>query len=126
MFPDNEWSITRTRLTLPGLALLIIHALYRGAKVVVLPRFQPEFFLKVIQEHKITFAYVVPPILLFLSKSPMVDKYDLRSLRAFVSAAAPLTPELVNDVYKRLKIPIKQAYGLSETSPGTHFQVSVF
>lgn len=36
--------------------------------------------------------------------------------------AAPLTHELVEAVYKRLKVPVKQGYGLSETSPTTHTQ----
>ena len=38
------------------------------------------------------------------------------------SGAAPLTRDLVDAVYNRLKIPIKQGYGLSETSPTTHTQ----
>jgi 4-coumarate--CoA ligase len=50
----------------------------------------------------------------------MVDNYDLTSIKVFVSAAAPLTKEIILAVWNRLKIPVKQAYGLSETSPGTH------
>lgn len=38
------------------------------------------------------------------------------------SGAAPLTKDLVDAVYKRLKIPVKQGYGLTETSPTTHTQ----
>jgi 4-coumarate--CoA ligase len=38
------------------------------------------------------------------------------------SAAAPLTKELVDAAYKRLRIPVTQAFGLSETSPSTHVQ----
>jgi acyl-CoA synthetase (AMP-forming)/AMP-acid ligase II len=38
------------------------------------------------------------------------------------SGAAPLTRELVEAVHKRLGIPVKQGYGLSETSPTTHTQ----
>ncbi len=38
------------------------------------------------------------------------------------SGAAPLTQELVEAVHKRLKVPVKQGYGLSETSPTTHTQ----
>jgi acyl-coenzyme A synthetase/AMP-(fatty) acid ligase len=76
-----------------------------------------------VQDYKITYGYVVPPILLGLSKAPIVDNYDLTSLETFMSAAAPLTKEIVNAVWHRLKIPVKQAYGLSETSPATHIQV---
>ena len=90
-----------------------------------MPQFDLEIFCRAIQTHKITYAAIVPPILLGLCKSPIVDKYDLSSIRCFMSAAAPLTPELVKETYKRLKIPVKQAYGLTETSPGTHIQVNL-
>lgn len=61
-------------------------------------------------------------MILQLSKSPVVDQYDLSSLRMLNSGAAPLTRELVDAVHQRLQIPIKQGYGLSETSPTTHTQ----
>ena len=88
-----------------------------------MPKFDIEKFCSVIQNHRITYAYVVPPIVLLLSKHPLVDKYDLSSLRMLSCAAAPLTQELIETVYKRLKIPIRQGYGLSEASPITHIQV---
>lgn len=89
-----------------------------------MPKFDIEQFCSLVQEHKITFAYVVPPVLLLLGKHPIVDKYDLSSLRMMNCGAAPLTCELVETVYERLKIPVKQGYGLSETSPVTHTQVN--
>jgi 4-coumarate--CoA ligase len=85
-------------------------------------KFGLEKFCSHIQEHRITFAYVVPPVVLQLGKSPLVSKYDLSSIRMLNSGAAPLTKELVEALYSRLKIPIKQGYGLSETSPTTHSQ----
>ena len=87
-----------------------------------MPKFEIERFCSIIQNQRITFAYVVPPVVLLLGKHPIVDKYDLSSLRMLNSGAAPLTQELVEAVYKRLKVPIKQGYGLSETSPTTHTQ----
>lgn len=86
-------------------------------------KFEIEKFCSVVQNQKITFAYVVPPVVLLLSKHPVVDKYDLSSLRMVNSGAAPLTREIVDALYKRLKVPVKQGYGLSETSPTTHTQV---
>lgn len=87
-------------------------------------QFDIEKFCAYIQEHRITFAFIVPPVVLLLSKHPVVDKYDLSSLQMMNSGAAPLTHELVNAVYKRIKVPVKQGYGLSETSPTTHTQPS--
>ena len=105
-----------------GLTCLIHQSLYSGLQLVVMPKFDLEDFCRIIQEHKITFSYVVPPVVLQLSKHPIVDKYDLSSIRMMNSGAAPLTKELVEALYNRLKIPIKQGYGLSETSPTTHTQ----
>lgn len=87
-------------------------------------KFDLERFCSNIQTHRITFSYIVPPVVLLLGKHPLVDKYDLSSVRMLNSGAAPLTRELVESVYNRLKIPIKQGYGLTETSPTTHVQVS--
>lgn len=87
-----------------------------------MPRFNLDDFCKFIQELKITFLYVVPPVVVLLAKHPSVSNYDLSTVRMMNSGAAPLTKELVDGVYNRLKIPIKQGYGLSETSPTTHTQ----
>lgn len=88
-----------------------------------MPKFEIEKFCAIVQDHKITFSYIVPPVVLLLSKHPVVEKYDMSSLRMLNCGAAPLTRELVEAVYNRLKVPIKQGYGLSETSPITHTQV---
>ena len=45
---------------------------------------------------------LVPPILVFLAKSPIVDKYDLSSVEFIMSGAAPAGKDLIEGVYKRL------------------------
>ncbi|KAK5806181.1 hypothetical protein VI817_000439 [Penicillium citrinum] len=96
--------------------------LYRGIEMVAMERFELETFLRTVQNERITFAYLAPPVLVHLANNPIVEKYDLSSLRMVTSGAAPLTRELVDTVHSRLKIRINQAYGLSETSPITHTQ----
>jgi 4-coumarate--CoA ligase len=96
--------------------------MHAGLALYVMSKFNLAKFCELIQTHRITFAYVVPPTVLLLGKSPIVSNYDLSSIRMLNSGAAPLTKELVEAVYNRLKIPIKQGYGLSETSPTTHTQ----
>ena len=105
-----------------GLTGLVHQPLHRGIELIVMPAFNLEVFLKTVQEHKITFIYVAPPVLVRLARDPMVDKFNLSSVRMITSGAAPLTRELVDTVHKRLNIKINQAYGLSETSPMTHTQ----
>ncbi|KAJ5811870.1 hypothetical protein N7474_008171 [Penicillium riverlandense] len=105
-----------------GLTTLIHQPLYRGIEMIAMERFDLEFFLRTVQQHKVTFVYVAPPVLVHLANHSVVEKYDLSSLRMITSGAAPLTRELVDAVYKRINVKINQAYGLSETSPITHMQ----
>ncbi|MEU2824331.1 4-coumarate--CoA ligase family protein [Streptomyces bacillaris] len=104
-----------------GLTALMNAPLRSGSTVVVLPRFDLAQFLAAIQTHRITGLYVAPPIVLALAKHPLVGEYDLSSLRYIVSAAAPLDAELAEACSARLGLPpVRQAYGMTELSPGTH------
>ncbi|AJF69902.1 AMP-dependent synthetase [Streptomyces vietnamensis] len=104
-----------------GLTALMNAPLRSGATVVVLPRFELDTFLGAIQKHRINGLYVAPPIVLALAKHPAVADYDLSSLEYVVSAAAPLDAALAEACSARLGLPpVRQAYGMTELSPGTH------
>ncbi|PMD47869.1 phenylacetyl-CoA ligase [Hyaloscypha variabilis F] len=105
-----------------GLHATLFVPLHRGLTIYIMPRFDLQKLCETIQTHKVTIAYMVPPVVLLLSKSPLVDKYNLSSLRMVHSAAAPLSNNLIDMFYKRLKVPIKQAYGMSEASPAISTQ----
>ena len=62
-------------------------------------------------------SHIVPPIVLALAKNPLVDNYDMTSLKMLMSAAAALKDELTVECSKRLDCKIKQAWGMSELSP---------
>ncbi|OTA00013.1 hypothetical protein A9Z42_0029420 [Trichoderma parareesei] len=106
-----------------GLVIVLATSVFTGATCVVLPKFDLEKACRLIQDHSITFMYVPPPIVLALGKHPVVAKYDLSSLRWINSAAAPLSRELAVAVWERLKVGVKQGYGLSETSPAVMLQL---
>lgn len=84
--------------------------------------FEIEAFCAMVQKHRAIFAHVVPPVLILLANEPVVARYDLSSLQMLSCGAAPLSWDLTQKVYRRIKVPIKQAYGLSETSPTSHSQ----
>jgi acyl-CoA synthetase (AMP-forming)/AMP-acid ligase II len=104
-----------------GLVVVMNIPLYRGGTVVTMPRFDLAEFLRVLQDYRITRAWVVPPIVLALAKHPLVDQYDLSSLEYMNSGAAPLSAEREVACGKRLGCRMQQGYGLTETSPVTHF-----
>jgi len=93
--------------------------LWHGSTLVTLPAFDLPHFLSLVQEYQCTRAHLVPPIILALAKHPLVDQYDISSLKAIVSAAAPLGSEVEAATQARLgeSVVIKQGWGMSELSP---------
>ena len=103
-----------------GMQVVMNHSLYEGATVVSIPRFDLEVFLKAIQEHGITRLYLAPPIVVALANHPIVEQYDLSSVRIVFSGAAPLDGETARLCAERIGCRVSQGYGLTETSPVTH------
>jgi len=103
-----------------GLVVVLNMGLYQGATIVTMRRFDLELFLQAVQKYGVTLAHIVPPIVLALSKSPVVDNYQLPTLRTIFSGAAPLDESLTRACMTRLNCDIRQGYGMTETSPVTH------
>ena len=85
-----------------GMVVVMSLAVRVGATVISMPRFEIEPFLGLMQEHRATGAYLVPPIVLALAKHPIVDEYDLSSLRWIISGAAPRGKDLAAATRARL------------------------
>jgi len=103
-----------------GMTVIMNGGLRAGATIVTMPRFDLDQFLGLIAQHGVTRIFVVPPIALALAKHPAVDDHDLSSLELIMSGAAPLGPELSEQVAGRVGCNVIQGYGLTETSPVTH------
>jgi acyl-CoA synthetase (AMP-forming)/AMP-acid ligase II len=103
-----------------GMVVVMKLALAHGATVVTMPRFDMADFLSLIQRYRITTLPMVPPMVLGLAKSPLVDQYDLSSLRTLFCGAAPLGAELSIEAGNRVGCPVVQGYGMTEASPVTH------
>ncbi|HZU18934.1 MAG TPA: AMP-binding protein [Candidatus Dormibacteraeota bacterium] len=103
-----------------GLSVILCLGLYRGATLVVLPRFELEVALRAVERWRITRLPLVPPLILRLLRDPRVAEHDLSSVRVVVSGAAPLAPELAAELADRFGVLVKQGYGMTELSPGSH------
>lgn len=103
-----------------GMQVIMNDGLRRGATLVTMPRFDLEQYLALVQEHRATRLFVVPPMVLALAKHPIVDGYDLSSVKTLFSGAAPLGPELAEEAHRRIGAPTAQGYGMTEMSPVSH------
>ncbi len=67
-----------------------------GGTVVVMEHFDPEQYLALVEQHRITFSQVVPTMFIRMLKLPEAvrSRYDVSSLGAIVHAAAPCPAEV--------------------------------
>lgn len=101
-----------------GLMASLMYSGWKGNELITTSdRFDLETFCQLVEEHRPERAHIVPPIILGLGKHPVVDKYDMSSLKMIVSAAAALGTDTEEMTKKRLGANIKQGWGMSELSP---------
>lgn len=81
---------------------VLLCSLRAGAGVLLMQKFEIGSLLELIQKHRVSVAAVVPPLVLALAKNPMVDNFDLSSIRMVLSGAAPLGKELEEALLSRL------------------------
>ena len=94
---------------------LLAHGLRGGASVVGLdPGPDPEAFLRMLAEHRVTVAPVTPPLVGLLARSPLVDRYDLSALRLLIASAAPCPPEIQQLAAERLGCRVADCLGSTE------------
>ncbi len=103
-----------------GQSVLLNRYLAAGAGLVTMPRFDLEMFLRLSSEYRTPTMFVVPPVVVAMSRHPMVDQFDLSAVRRMFSAAAPLGADLADVVARRLGVLVVQGYGMTESSPVTH------
>jgi acyl-CoA synthetase (AMP-forming)/AMP-acid ligase II len=103
-----------------GMQVMMNGSLRAGSTIVTMPRFDLEQFLRIHQDYRITRSFVAPPIVLALAKHPLVDTFDLGSVKQIMCAAAPLKEELAAACAERLNCEVVQGYGMTELSPASH------
>jgi len=86
-------------------------------------RFDMEAALALIEKHRVTRFFAVPPIVLGLAKHSAIDQYDISSLQQVFSGAAPLGGDIAEEAAKRINCPVVQGYGMTELSPVSHITV---
>ncbi|KAL2523052.1 4-coumarate--CoA ligase-like 1 [Forsythia ovata] len=102
-----------------GLTGICCATIRNKGKVVVMRRYELRAYVSALITHQITFAPIVPPIILELVKNPIVDEFDLSKLklRSVMTAAAPLAPEILTEFEKKFPgVEVQEAYGMTEHS----------
>ncbi|XP_015179941.1 PREDICTED: 4-coumarate--CoA ligase 1 [Polistes dominula] len=102
-----------------ALVPLMSSYLRAGARLVCLPQFSVENYMKLLENYKPTLLYLVPPIIQMMVNNENVTSKHVQNVRAVVSGAAPIGTDTINKFHERIsnKVTFLQGYGMTETGP---------
>ena len=112
-WPDETRFLICTPLSHAG-AAFFVPTLLRGGSLTVLPGFDPETFMRTVEEQRITATMLVPTMLYVLLDHPKFDQYDLSSLQTVFYGASAASPTRLAEAVERMGPIFFQFYGQAE------------
>lgn len=103
-----------------GMSSCMNLTIYRGAMMILLPRFDPEEVMQTIRTVHPTSFPGVPTMYIALLNHPNIREGDLNSIGVCNSGSAPMPGEIMRSFESKTGATVLEGYGLSETSPSTH------
>lgn len=86
----------------------------RGGTVVIHSRFDPENWLRTVQNERINWSFAVPTMLYALLDSAAIERFNLRSLETIMYGSSPMAPARIAEAHDALGPVLLQAYGQGE------------
>ena len=96
-------------------------ALAQGAQGIVLGETDPAEILRLIGEKKVSYAFLVPALILFVLQNPAASATDFSSLKNISYGASPISDEVLLRAKEVFGCEFLQVYGLTETTGGGTF-----
>jgi acyl-CoA synthetase (AMP-forming)/AMP-acid ligase II len=104
-----------------GLNVILNPVLAVGGTLVLMPRFDLESSLRLIEQEGVTFLPMVPPVMNLFCQAAAQGRFPrAHRIRGGKCGAAPLAAELPRRFTQLTGIRIRQGYGMTEASPVTH------
>ena len=119
----DAWTVDETSVSMVAMPLFHIGgsgwanvALARGGTDVLVPVPDPKVLLDVIEQHRVTNAFLVPAVLQMMCAVPGADDRDFSSLRSISYGASPITSAALTRALEVFRAPLFQVYGMTETT----------
>ena len=104
-----------------GLTFNVFLGLKAGCNIIILPRFDVKEVLETVKREKPFHFSGVPTMYIALNSHPELEKYGFDKVPYYYSGGSSMPVEQLNLFEKRTGGIFCEGYGLSETSPTTHY-----
>jgi acyl-CoA synthetase (AMP-forming)/AMP-acid ligase II len=95
--------------------LLVLGFSMRGGTNIILPGFDVEAILSLIENEKVTHIYLPPTAVYGLMAHPKTKQTDFSSLKCFIVGAAPIAPEKFKEAVRVFGPVMYEGFGQTET-----------
>ena len=99
-----------------GLCIQTLPALWAGAEVRLLPKFDAEACFDAIADYRPTLTLLVPAVMQALVSHPRWADADLSCLRSIGAGSSEVPLHLI-EAFHAKGVPVQQVYGMTETGP---------
>ena len=118
--PDDVVLIAMPFFHVAGVNIGLL-TLAQGARGIVLGDTDPAEILRLIDAKKVTYAFLVPALILFVLQHPKAAQADFSSLKNISYGASPISDEVLLRAKQVFGCGFLQVYGLTETTGGGTF-----
>ncbi len=119
-------TLTSTALYSNTTLVVMLPTLALGGRVVLMPKFDTEGYLKIAEAEKVTHTMLVPVQYQRILHHENFDKYDLSNFQVKMSTSAPLRKGIKQEAMKKWPGKLIEIYGLTEGGIGTVLSVTDF
>lgn len=115
--PDMRYLHAAPMFHLADFAMSTATTIYGGSHV-FMPSFEPASFLKLIEQHRASYALLVPTMIRMLLDCPAMGQHDLSSWKGLFYGASPMPEALLREALAKLPgVAFTQGYGQTELAP---------
>lgn len=115
---DRDVKLCAIPLSHIGGFIYIQNCLTFGITTILMDRFHPLEFLRLITAYKVTCFHIVPPMYTAMLTVKTIDQFDLSSLRWVVVFGAPSSPDILERFHQYCpNAKLLNGWGMTETCP---------
>jgi len=107
-------TIVPTSLYANGTWLTFLPTMFVGGTLIIMPEYDTNIFLQQVQEEKCTHTFMVPTQFKMLLDHPELDRYDLGSMKIWLSAGSPFLKQDKDAVLEKFPGELVELWGLTE------------